>query len=179
MFYCTLNDETELRLLEIRHAAALFSLTDSSRDHLRGWLPWVDDIKHIDDSRRFIESGLRQFAEQDGFHAGIWHKGHLAGIIGLHGIHWGNRSTSVGYWLGGTFQGKGLIILAAKSLVAYCFEELHLERVEIRVAEGNTRSRAIPERLGFKQEGTLRNAESLYDEFVDHVVYSKLASEHV
>ncbi|AOM84260.1 GNAT family N-acetyltransferase [Salisediminibacterium beveridgei] len=178
MFTCNLTDETELRLLEIRHAEALYLLTTSSSAHLREWLPWVDHINHVADSRAFIESGLKQFTHQDGFHAGIWHRGQLAGVIGLHGIHWGNRSTSIGYWIGDRFEGKGLVTMATKALVHHCFDELNLERVEIRVATGNPRSQAIPKRLGFTEEGILRHAEYLYDHYVDHIVYSKLADEH-
>ena len=42
----------------------------------------------------------------------------------------------------------------------------------------NIKSRAIPERLGFKYEATLRQCEWLYDHYVDHAVYSMLASEY-
>jgi ribosomal-protein-serine acetyltransferase len=62
-------------------------------------------------------------------------------------------------------------------LVDYAFNELGLNRLEIRCATENTKSRAIPQRLGFKQEGTIRQAEWLYDHYVDLVVYGILASE--
>jgi ribosomal-protein-serine acetyltransferase len=50
-------------------------------------------------------------------------------------------------------------------------------RLEIRCATHNHTTRAIPERLGFRQEGIARRAEWLYDHFVDLVVYSMLAVE--
>jgi ribosomal-protein-serine acetyltransferase len=62
-------------------------------------------------------------------------------------------------------------------MVNYAFRELGLNRVEIQVATDNMRSRAIPERLGFTQEGILRDDVWLRDRFVDHVVYGMLARE--
>lgn len=44
-------------------------------------------------------------------------------------------------------------------------------------AIGNGKSRAIPERLGFRLEGVQCWAEWLYDHFVDHTLYAMLASE--
>jgi ribosomal-protein-serine acetyltransferase len=66
---------------------------------------------------------------------------------------------------------------AATTLVDYAFSGLHLNRVVIQAAVGNTRSRAIPERLGFVAEGTLREAERVGDEYLDSVVYAMLARE--
>jgi ribosomal-protein-serine acetyltransferase len=49
-----------------------------------------------------------------------------------------------------------------------------LQKVDIRCASGNRRSRAIPERLGFTHEGTLRQAERVYEAWFDHEVYALL-----
>lgn len=171
MFYFKLNDDSELRLLEPGHAENLFFLTDNSRIHLREWLPWVDFTKEVSDSRQFIESTLKQFGDNNGFQAGIWLKGELAGVIGLHGINWSNKSTSIGYWLGEGFQGKGLMTTACRAVIGYCFNELGLKRIEIRAATENHKSQAIPERLGFQKEGCTRASEFLYDRYVDHYVF--------
>lgn len=57
------------------------------------------------------------------------------------------------------------------------FNELKLNRVDIRAAEENIKSRAIPERLGFVCEGQIRQAEWLYDHYVNHIVYGMMAAE--
>ena len=177
MFSHKLSENTELRLLEERHAEELSDLTDRNRDHLREWLPWVDRSRTVEDRKNFIRGSLKQFAENSGFQAGVWYDGRLAGVVGYHNIDWQNRSTTLGYWLGKEFQGKGLMTAACRAMVEHAFAELGLNRVGIACAIANEKSRAIPERLGFRQEGVQRQAEWLYDHFVDHVVYAALASE--
>ena len=88
-----------------------------------------------------------------------------------------NRSTSIGYWLAEGYQGKGIMIKSCRSLIDYAFGNLGLNRVEIRCAVENSRSRAIPKNLGFTKEGIIRDAEWLYDHYVDHVVYGMLSEE--
>ncbi|MCA1010614.1 GNAT family N-acetyltransferase [Halobacillus halophilus] len=178
MFKHVIDEYTELRLLEERHAEELFQLTDSSRESLRQWLPWIDATKTVEHSREFIKGTLKQFGNNDGFQAGIWYKGELAGVAGLHTIDWSNRSTSIGYWLGESFQGKGLMTQACQAIVDYCFQELGLKRIEIRAATGNEKSLAIPERLGFKKEGCLEKSELLYGEYVDHNVFGLINAPH-
>ncbi len=177
MFSCRLDAEAELRLLEEHQAAELFMLTDRNRSHLRRWLPWVDATTSVEVTRKFIKNALKQFATGRGFQAGLWYQSRMAGVIGYHKIDWFNRKTSLGYWLGMEFQGKGLMTKACQAMLDYAFHELKLNRVEIRCATENKRSRAIPERLGFVQEGISRQAEWLYDHYVDHVIYGVLASE--
>ena len=177
MFSHKLSENTELRLLEERHAQELTDLTDRNREYLRAWLPWVDANRTVEDRKNFIRGTLKQFAENNGFVAGIWHEGRLAGVISYVGIDWDNRTTEVGYWLGEEFQGQGLVTAACRALVDHAFEELGLNRVSIACATENKKSCAIPERLGFRREGVQRQAEWLYDHFVDHVVYAALASE--
>jgi ribosomal-protein-serine acetyltransferase len=175
MFSFRLDDDSELRLLEERHAEALFALTDRNRAYLREWMPWVDGTTSVSDTRGYIRHCLREFAENRGFQAGLWVRGDLAGSIGYVDIDWNDRKAEIGYWLGASFQGRGLMTRACRALVDHAFKELRLNRVEIVCAVDNHKSRAIPERLDFVQEGVLRQAEWLYDHFVDHVVYAALA----
>lgn len=172
-----IDEVTELRLLGEQHAEDLFALTDENRAHLRQWLPWLDDNKTISGTQKFIKSAVEQFSKNNGFKTGIWFKNRLAGIINYHCIDWINKTTSIGYWLGASYQGNGLVTKACRYLVNHAFIELKLNRIEIRCAAGNKKSRAIPEKLGFIQEGIIRQAEWLYDHFVDHIVYGILASD--
>lgn len=177
MFETDLANDAKLRLLEERHAEELADLSERNRAHLRAWLPWVDGNRTVDDRRRFIRAALEQFARNDGFQAGIWHGDRLAGVVGYHGIDWANRGTTLGYWLGEEFEGKGLMTEACRALVDHAFGELGLNRLSISCAVENTKSRAIPERLGFQQEGVHKQAEWLYDHFVDHAIYAMLADQ--
>lgn len=108
MFYYPVNDDIQLKLLTVQDADEVFTLTDTSRPHLRQWLPWVDGTKTVDDTRSFIQTTLNQFVLNNGFHTGIWYRGQLAGCVGLHHIHWANRHSSIGYGLQSDFKGMAL-----------------------------------------------------------------------
>jgi ribosomal-protein-serine acetyltransferase len=177
MFSHIVDEQIQLKLLQLEDAEELFEVTDRNRVHLRVWLPWVDMTQHPEDSREFIRHSLREMARNNGFQAGIFHKGFLVGCIGLNGIDWNNRKTSIGYWLASDAQGKGIMTRCVKAVLDYIFHNLELNRVEIRAGVYNRRSRAIPERLGFIQEGIIRDAEWLYDHFIDHVVYGMLKAD--
>lgn len=163
--------------LELSDANELFELTDTSRVYLREWLPWLDNIRRVDDTRAFIRAAQAQAAQNNGAQLAIKIDGCIAGIVGHHQIDWRNRLTSLGYWLGEAYQGRGLVTAACRALITHAFEEVHLNRVEVRCAVENRKSRAIPMRLGLRKEGLLRDAEWLYDHFVDHVVYATLVNE--
>ena len=167
----------ELRFIESSDAETLFTLVDSNREYLRKWLPWLDGNMTVADTMGFIRSAREQYLHNRGFQTGIWFEGKLAGIIGYHPIDWQNRIAMLGYWLGESYQGKGIVTRASQLLVDYAFDEYGLNRVEIRCAVGNTKSRAIPLRLKFTEERIIADGEWLYNHFVDLVVYRMLARE--
>ena len=64
-----------------------------------------------------------------------------------------------------------------KTLIRYVYEEYDINRIEIRMSTKNKKSRAIPIRLGFTQEGILRSNERLQGKFSDSYVFSLLREE--
>jgi ribosomal-protein-serine acetyltransferase len=177
MFKHDLGAGAELRLLEARHAAEVFALIDSNRTHLRAFLPWVDGTRTLEDTLGFRQASLEKFARNQGFDAGIFEHGKLAGLIGLHEIAWSHRQTSIGYWLGAKFQGRGLMARAVNAVLEHCFVDLGLHRIGSAAATGNLRSNAVLVKAGFKLEGVKRDAEWLYDHFVDHNLYGLLETD--
>jgi ribosomal-protein-serine acetyltransferase len=167
----------QIHLFEEHHADGLFQLIDRNRTSLRQWLPWLDWSHSAADTADHIRQSLERYKEANGFSAGIWIADQLAGAIGLHAIDSRHRSSSVGYWLSEDYRGGGIMTKACLAVVAAAFEHYRLHRIEIRCATGNTKSCAIAERLGFRREGTLREAEWLYDHFVDLHVYSMLEQD--
>jgi ribosomal-protein-serine acetyltransferase len=165
---------TELRLLQEADAEGLFALTEENSAYLREWLPWVDGTRTVEDSRRFVREGLRQLANNNGFHVGIWYQNKLTGVVGYNYVNHERRQTELGYWLAEKYQGKGLMTNSCRVLITHSFDVLKMKRVEIRCAVGNTKSCAIPKRLGFTYEGLIAQLEWLYDRYVDVHVYSML-----
>jgi len=108
---------------------------------------------------------------------GIWSGESLAGVITYDYIDWSNRAVLIGFWLGKSFEGRGIVTSACSALTDLAINELGMNRVEIFCAYENTRCRSVPERLGFKQEGVSRQRERIREHFVDTVSYSMLASE--
>ncbi len=167
MFRAQVLENVYLQLLEERHAAEVFSLVDRDRAYLREWLPWVDATQTQDDTLSFIRSSLEQFAANKGFVAGIWTERQFCGVIGTHQLDWLNRKGEIGYWLGRFFQGKGIMTAACRAVVTHLLCEMDLNRVTIHCASGNNKSCSVAIRLGFTEEGLVREAQLLHGLFHD------------
>lgn len=179
MFLHKLDEDVSLRLFTKDDAHELHALTIASKPYLKQWLGWLDYTNTVEDTAQFIAAKCQEVAANGGYPQSfaIIYKGEIAGTIGFNELQRGNKIGVVGYWLGEQFQQKGMMTKALKALIEYGFNDLQLNRIEIRVATENTKSRALPEKLGFTKEGEIRQAEWLYDHYVDHAVYGLLKHE--
>jgi len=81
------------------------------------------------------------------------------GFVGLDGIAWHHRTSWVGIGIGERDHwGKGYGTEAMQIISRYAFEELGLYRLNLNVFSSNTRAIRAYEKVGFKIEGTLREA---------------------
>jgi ribosomal-protein-serine acetyltransferase len=171
-FLLPVEDRYQLRLLQLADAQELFALTDVNRSYLRQWLPWLDFVTKVDDTRDFIARVMKQLAEHEGLLAAICGGGRIVGVVGFNRIEQQDRIGYIGYWLAQSDRGQGIMTESCRSLINYGFTTLKLDRVVIACATENHRSRAIPLRLGFTHQGVIRDAEWLYTEFVEHDIYA-------
>jgi ribosomal-protein-serine acetyltransferase len=177
MFRLRVTPNIQLKLLDTPDTKALYALTERNRARLREWLPWVDQTRSAEDVRLFILRVIDQYHSNLGPQMGVWVDGVLSGTVGCHPIDWANRNCSLGYWLDASQEGKGVISRCCAALADYVFDELKLHRLEIRCGTGNLRSCAIPQRLGFTNEGVAREAEWVNSRWVDLVIWSMLENQ--
>ena len=170
---------TDLRISSIcrEDATQLFDLIDSNRARLREWLGWLDKTRELKDSISFIEFATEIERTNGAITAGIHFQNRLVGLVSFHPIDKATSSASVGYWVAENASGKGIVTQSVRALVDYGFNHLNLETIYIKCATGNQKSFAIPERLGFRFEKIVPNAERLYERHVDHRVYKLSKSD--
>lgn len=172
----TLSVDAQITLRQLRRedAEELFAVTDVNRDQLRAWLPWLDQTRAVAVTAAFIESTLRVAEADTGLHCAIRLNGAIVGVCGYNRIESANRRACIGYWLSAKARGQGVMTRSVGALVHYGFTRRSFNRQIIACATGNRESAAVAERCGFTLEGIAREAEWLYDHFVDHRIYSRL-----
>ena len=134
-------------------------------------------MRTVDDFKRYIAICKKKHEDKMELGFVILHNNQLSGRIGLHYFDHNNKICSIGYWLDEQQTGKGIITKACNHLIHYAFTELSFNRIEIKCGVGNTKSAAIPQRLGFTKEGVLRQAEWVNGKAIDLYLYSLLKEE--
>ena len=166
-----------LELIDDQHAESLYQLVKLNRKHLREWLPWVDQMRTIEDFKKYINSSKLRYANHSEMGFVILFNQVMIGRVGVYNIDLTNKTASIGYWLDKQWLGQGIITRCCTAIIEKCFNHLQLNRIEIRAATANVKSQAIPLRLGFKNEGIIRQGEFVNNHFVDLYVYSMLKEE--
>lgn len=174
----TVIDSTlALETLKESHWPLLMEVVNANRTYLREWLTWLDLMKTPEEFRAYVTGAEKRNAEGIEYSCVILYKEEIVGRIGLYFMDKMNRIASIGYWVSEEHQGEGIISKACEAVLQYGFEELNLNRIEIKCGTGNSKSIAVPKRLGFQREGIIRQGELLNGRFVDLYLYSMLRDE--
>ena len=164
--YSVRSERLLLRCLAPSDAPALKAAIDASLDHLLPWLPWArEEPQSLEAKADALRVFRARFDLDRDWNYGIFvpDESELVGGIGLH-LRGGTREArEIGYWIARAHAGRGLASEAVAALVRVCFEVERLERVEIHCDEENLRSAAIPRRLGFRHDATLRERSARGD----------------
>ena len=100
--------------------------------------------------------------------------------IGTCGYHiWNKKDNTceIGYDLSPAYWGKGYMTEALRRAITMGFEDMGLNRIQAFVDVRNTKSVNLALRLGFKQEGIIRDKHFFRGEYFDHYCFSLLKRE--
>lgn len=102
----------------------------------------------------------------------------FAGQLTVSGIVGGSASWGqIGYWVDQRLAGRGIVPTAVALAVDYCFEVMHLHRIEIAIRPENDQSLRVVSKLGFRPEGLRPRYLHIDGEWRDHLVFALNAEE--
>ena len=122
---------------------------------------------------------LRPWREKTGVYWGIELKDGpgLIGSAGFYKWNQAHRKAEIEYDLDPAHWGKGIMREALEAIIEYGFVEMDLNRITLLVISSNERSLRLVRRLGFLQEGVMRESAFFDGRFIDDVLFSLLKSE--
>ena len=167
-----------LVLRELRHTDAR-DLYEYCSDPLVSRHVLWDTYTSVADARMYIRTVRRQYRQgfPGTFAVELRDSGKVIGTIGFMWINPEHRSCEVGYSLNRRYWNKGYTTEALKRLLAYAFDELHLNRAEAQFETGNPASGRVMEKSGMHYEGTLRQRLKNKGRFVDVKIYAMLKKD--
>ncbi len=158
-------------------APQMLAAIQESKNELSVFLPWVPYALTTEDSVKNTQSAIDNYEQFEGelrFSIVDKESDILVGAIGLIIRDKTVPFFEIGYWLRTGHTGKGYITEAVKLVETYAFSELKANRIEIRAADTNSKSRAVAERCGYRFEGEHMNDRLLPSgELSNTVVYGK------
>jgi len=153
--------ETErlvIRCYEPSDAPLLKDVVDSSIDHLSPWMPWVRfEPQTLAEKAELLRGFRGQFDRDENWIYGVFSRDESRQLGGS-GLHprGGPDSLEIGYFIRADSIGRGYATELTAALTRVGIELCGVTRIDLQIEPGNDRSLAIPRKLGFTHEGTLR-----------------------
>jgi len=169
-----------VRCYQPSDAVLLADSVSESVEHLKPWMPWAHNEPEPFEykAKRVVEFRGKFDLGQD-FTYGIFNREEtqLLGGTGFH-TRLGEKELEIGYWIHKDFVKQGLVTESTAALIKVAFEIIHIHRVEIHCDPRNTASAAVPRKLGFTHEGTLRAKTPFLDDWSDSMIWGLIESEY-
>ncbi|MPZ53679.1 MAG: GNAT family N-acetyltransferase [Acidimicrobiia bacterium] len=169
-----------LRRFNRRDVGTLHRSVEASLPELQQWLPWARPDYNRGDAAAYIRDSISAWKDDKAYDYSVRWKTEPDRHIGNVSI-WAltriGHIGEIGYWVHSGETGRGVITEACRAMVEVGFTNLHLHKINLRIAAGNTASERVADKLGFTRDGVLREELRLGGRWVDHTIYSLLIHE--
>ena len=141
-----------------KDALAYFRLIMSNKDRLRRYFPkTMEAVQTAPDAFAVLHAKLDQWRNKALYPFGIFMDDQLIGWISVKNIDWQVPKCELGYYLDEAATGQGIASQALDWLTRYCFIQLGMNKLFLRIGQDNPGSIRVAEKNGFTLEGTLKN----------------------
>lgn len=157
-------------------------LRAASREFLTPWEPsWPHDALTRAAFRRRVRAYDREWQQGTGYSFLVFSRDEEATLLG--GVTLTNlrrgvaQSVSLGYWIGQAHARQGFMTEALEAVLAFCFDDLGLHRIEAACLPGNVASAGLLRKLGFRSEGHAREYLRINGRWQDHELFAMLRGD--
>jgi len=172
-----LGDGIVMRTVRSGDAEAAFEVIERNYNHLRTFMEWAKPDYALQDAEEWVAKTTSRTRDDEPLNFVQFSGGQMIGTIGFSGFDIDAKVTEIGYWIDSAEQGKGIMSLATEKLLQIAFDQLGMDRVQIRCADANVRSAAIPRKLGFTEEGRQRKHVMRDGKLYDFLIFGLLRDE--
>ncbi len=161
-------------------AKTMFKVIDENREHLKPWFLWEKLTLKVEDSLKYLFDKEEETTLGKKVEYGIYINNDYIGNIGIFDIKEEKKSAEIGYWLSSSHTRKGYITEAIKIIEKDFFENIKLNRIQIKCDERNKASFGVAKKCNYKYEGKFRedSFSEHFNDFRSTLVFSKLKSEY-
>ena len=169
-----------LRPFKRRDVNAIHEAVGQSLGELQPWLPWASQDYSRSVAQHFVRDSTGAWDDGRAFDFAIRRPETPDRHVGNVSIWFTSRANhigEIGSWVRTDETGDGICTEVTARVLQVAFEELHLHRVTLRIAVGNRGSERVADKLGFLQEGTLREDVKVGVRWLDHTIWGLLDAE--
>jgi precorrin-6A synthase len=150
-----------------------------SEADIRKWMGWDAELPDEAEARANLARAAASWRE------GTWAVFRLADaatdkVVGGVNLRFGEHDIAeVSYFLSAAVRGRGIATRAVRLVTRWAFDELGIERVELRAHPDNLASVRVAERAGFTREGVERASRAWPDgSRFDSILFSLLPADY-
>jgi ribosomal-protein-alanine N-acetyltransferase len=165
-----------LRALQPQDQATYFILYQNALvSAAHGATPWQDPQKAAERISWYNQAAIDNIACRWAITQGA--EDRLIGSVGFHSLSVEHFRGEIGYDLMPTFWGQGIVSEAVRAVIQFGFEQIGFHRIEAIVDPNNAASAGVLRKVGFTEEGFLRQRFFDNGRFVDDWFFSILRPE--
>jgi ribosomal-protein-serine acetyltransferase len=168
------SEAMTLEVIQPSMASDLFNLVQSNQERLSYFLAWPQQVVSVEDTQAFIR---KQSADH---HSGVSktytmrYQGRVSGILSLNAIDSAHQTTTIGYWIDASLEGKGVVSAALNKLIEHYSQAGIIHKFIINCGVTNRKSNSLAHRNGFHFVGVIQQAEQIKGKWIDHNSYAKV-----